>query len=432
MQTEVVVIGAGVAGLSAAAVLRQAGTPAIVLEATSRIGGRARTVRGGALGDASFDLGASWLHAAERNPLARIAEAHGDEVRTSGERARLVFVDGYRARDAELAAFDASWERFEAEACARATEAGPDVSVAEAIASLRGDPWTATVEFWEASLIAAADSAELSVRDWHRNLLTGANLVVAGGVGAFVERRLGPPSGEIWLQTPATRIEWNGAGGTVRVDTARGAITARACIVTVSTGVLAAGTLGFSPRLPSATEVAVAGLPMGLLNKVALRATGHDRLDLPPGCSVQQLLPTPGADAMSFHAWPDGADHVVGFVGGAQAWDLARLGDAALGAFALERLREMLGSRASQALAPACVGSWGTDPATLGAYAYARPGHADARGVLGTPIGDGHLVFAGEAVCTDGLAGTVGGAWLSGRAAAHGVLGVLARASGGA
>ena len=81
---------------------------------------------------------------------------------------------------------------------------------------------------------------------------------------------------------------------------------------------------------------------------------------------------------------------------------------------------------ADKLLGPAVVTQWGTDALQLGGYAYARPGQAGARGVLGTPLGDGRLVFAGEAVCTDGLAGTVGGAWLSGRQAAEGVVAALA------
>ena len=79
----------------------------------------------------------------------------------------------------------------------------------------------------------------------------------------------------------------------------------------------------------------------------------------------------------------------------------------------------MLGAGADRALGPGVVSQWGGDPAYLGAYAYATPGHADARATLGEPLGGGRLIFAGEATRTDGLAGTVGGAWLAGVEAAR-------------
>jgi monoamine oxidase len=71
--------------------------------------------------------------------------------------------------------------------------------------------------------------------------------------------------------------------------------------------------------------------------------------------------------------------------------------------------------------------AWGTDPAFLGAYAYAIPGAAGARAVLAAPLWDGRLVFAGEACDTDGLAGTVAGAYFSGARAADSVMGGFTR-----
>jgi monoamine oxidase len=128
---------------------------------------------------------------------------------------------------------------------------------------------------------------------------------------------------------------------------------------------------------------------------------------------------------MNFTAWPYGADYVLGFVGGAASWELARAGSAATEAFARDELKAILGSRAE--MGPAVVTTWGSDPAHLGAYAYARPGHADARAALAQPLCDGRLVFAGEACRTDGLAGTVGGAFLDGVRAAGIVMGALGR-----
>jgi monoamine oxidase len=294
------------------------------------------------------------------------------------------------------------------------------------VAPLRDDPWTATIENWESNLIAAAPPTDFSVRDWHLNELHGSNLSVPGGVGALVARRLGPAAGAIALSTPVSRIDWRLPGGGVAVTTPLGTVTAHACIVTVSTGVLAGGGVAFAPALPQPQQQAIAGLPMGLLTKVALGAPAGERLGLAQGTSLYRRVAAPGDPTMTFVAWPGGADHLVGFVGGAAAWDLCRAGPAAAEAFARAELRALLGADAAANISGAVVTGWGNDPWHRGAYAYARPGQMEARAAMDAPVGP--LLFAGEAWCTDGLAGTVGGALLSGeRAAAAAVRRVQSR-----
>jgi monoamine oxidase len=273
--------------------------------------------------------------------------------------------------------------------------------------------------FWEATLIAASDPRDLSLADWHLNLLAGGNRIVRGGLGDFIARRIGGMAGPVALGTPARRIAWDDG---VRVETPAGTIRARAAIVTVSTGVLAAGGIVFTPALPDAVQGAIDGLPMGLLSKVALRAAGDDRLGLPASCSVDRQVAEPDDAAMSLHFWPGGQDHMVGFFGGRIAWEIAREGEQAAEDFARSQIRVLFGSKADAAFRPgAVVTGWGTDPAFLGAYAYARPGHVAARGAMAAPIADGRLAFAGEAWREDGLAGTVGGAFLSGQEAARSI-----------
>src|SRR5690242_6540371 len=82
-------------------------------------------------------------------------------------------------------------------------------------------------------------------------------------------RRLGEGL-DIRLNTPVTCVRWNGPGGRVAVETAQGAVTAGAAIVTVSTGVLASGAIAFDPVLPADVQASIAALPMGLAMKVAL------------------------------------------------------------------------------------------------------------------------------------------------------------------
>jgi monoamine oxidase len=411
--TDVVIIGAGVAGLGAAAALRDAGRRVVLLEASGRAGGRAWTEHPAALGGVWFDMGAVWFHDAENNPLTAIARAAGDRLLRSDEmRTERVFRQGRAATATELGAYHAAWEPYEA-TCDRLLAAEGDVPLAAIARAMPDDPWAATIEAWEGPVICAVDADLFSARDWRRNALGGANLVPEGGIGAFVQRRL-TAGLDIRLNTPVRRVSW---GGGVSVETDRGTITADACIVTVSTGVLAAGTIAFDPPLPARVQDAVAALPMGLAMKVALRAVGEDRLDLPVHCSIERILPRAGDVLMPVQCWPFGRDYVQGWIGGGMAWELARAGDATAVDFALGYLRELLGGRVDRVFAggASLVTHWEADPWVRGAYCYARPGSAGARDVLAEPLG--RLAFAGEA-CNTPYAGTVAGAWLSGQKAA--------------
>ncbi len=409
-------VGAGVAGLSAAAHFRAAGVPVTVLEAGSRIGGRAHTVRPAVLGGEVLDLGAAWLHAGHSNPLAGIAAAASDALIDSDAlRTERLFVAGRDAGSADHAAYEACWAQVEALAFPDA-----DTSLGHLMAALDGNPWAPTVALWEGAIIAAADADVLSAQDWHRNLLPPPNLLVSGGLGAFVERRLATT---VQLNARVGHIGWGGPG--VAVGTPGGTLRAAACIVTVSTGVLAAEAIRFDPPLPPAVLAAVDGLPMGLLSKVALPAAGVDRMGVADNATLVQRV-APGEAGMTFNAWPLGRGHLVGFVGGRAAWAVAG-DDRAAEAMAREGVRAMLGVEARPG---AVVTNWGTDPLFRGSYAYARPGHADGRGVLADAFMGERLLFAGEACRMDGLAGTVGGAWLSGRDAAARLLAAMGLGTG--
>ena len=416
---DVLVIGAGLAGLGAASALRALGRSCVILEASGRMGGRAWTTHPAALGNVWFDMGALWFHDAEHNPLVPIAEAAGDILLRSDEiRTERTYIGTRLATEAELRDYDAAWKRFEAAADTLLRDGG-DVSLADVTHSLPRDPWASTIEAWEGPVICVADAHRFSARDWRRNALGGSNLVPQGGIGAFVTRRLAGGA-DIRLNTPVTKILWGGPGGRVTVESAAGKMTAGACIVTVSTGVLASGALVFEPALPAGVQDTIHALPMGLAMKVALRAAGPDRLDLPPHCSIDRRMTRSGETLMPFQCWPFGRDYVQGWIGGQMAWDLARAGEAAAIDHALSELRGLFGGQADRLFrgGGALVTRWDADPWVRGAYCHAVPGQALARDRLAEPLADGHLLFAGEA-CNVPYAGTLAGAWISGGAAAR-------------
>jgi monoamine oxidase len=414
---DVVIIGAGLAGLGAATALRQAGRRAVVVEAADRIGGRAWTSYPPELGGVWFDMGAVWLHNAETNPLVPIARAAGETLLRSDElRRERTFVGAREATPDQYADFAAAWDRYEVKGGEILREID-DAPLAVVARALPDDPWAVTVETWEGPIICCASADELSLRDWHANVLSGSNLVPDGGIGAFVARRLGQGL-DIRLRTPATRVAWGGPG--VQVETPAGIIAAHSAIVTVSTGVLSAGAIRLDPALPSATEAAIHAMPMGLAMKVALRTTSPDRLGLPLHCSLDRQVKRSGDPTMAFQCWPYKRDYIQGWIGGPAAWDLARAGDPAAVDFALGQLRSILGSQVDRVFADGShlVTHWEADPLIRGAYSFVHPGDAGARAALRTPLADGRLLFAGEA-CHSGMTGTGAGAWISGQDAAR-------------
>ncbi len=412
----VVVVGAGIAGLAAAGRLRAAGVATILIEAEPCIGGRASTLFPPELGGHAFDLGAQWLHAAETNPLVPVCRAAGERVATESPAGvtRICRGDGSEIPPEAYETGAESWRQ-----ALRARLDGPDISLA---AAGPDDLWTATVEAWEATIIAAADADRLSLRDWNANALEGSNFVPAsgGGLGAMLARVLGPPAGSSRTGVRATAIAARPDG--VRVETSSGTIEAAAAIVTVSTGVLRAGGIRFSPALPDATAQAIDGLPMGALTKIALPAAGEGRLGFAAGADLFRCLARRGETFFSTLFWPGGAPYCVGFVGGSVAASLAGKPAEAIAMLRAE-LCTLLGQGAGRALlAEGVVAGWVENPHFGGAYAYARPGCAGARAVLREPVWEGRLRFAGEALAPDGMAGTVGGAYASGVGTAEALL----------
>jgi monoamine oxidase len=418
MDCDLLVIGAGAAGIAAARTALGAGRRVRVLEGRDRPGGRALTDTT-SLG-APFDLGATWLHAADRNPLADLARGLGIALTDSDAlRQEITFVGSRRATAEELAAYDEAWAAFEPIIAARAAAPGPDIPASEA--APQGRPWDATVAAWQGQVINAWPLDAISLRDLHANLLDGANLLPAGGLGALVARLAeGLP---ITFGAKVERLRWGGAEAVA--EGGFGTLRAAAVVCTLPTPLLAAEAIRFDPPLPPEVREAAHGLPLGQAVKVALRAAGPDRLGLPDHASTDRQV-APGENLIPITFWPGGADHASGWIGGRLAIEVEREGPAAAEAVLREEIAKRLGSAAPRAFRPgAVVSGWGRDPFARGAYSHARVGAAGARAVLAAPLAEGRLMLAGEA-CHPNLAATVAGAWLSGEAAARAALATLA------
>jgi monoamine oxidase len=406
---DVVIVGAGGAGLSAARTLIAAGKSVVILEAMNRIGGRAYT-ESETFG-LPFDWGCAWIQAADRNPLLPLAREWGfdpklhdldlDRVYYGPEARRFSATELERTRGFE--------ERFpKMNRRAARWRDGPVSSVL-----FPRTPEEEAAMTYMFPMDMAVDPGEISIRDWARQADLNPNYLVQKGLGTVVAKfGEGLP---VSVATPVKKIGYGGRG--VTIETEKGEVRAKACIVTCSTGALQTGYIRFDPKLPAWKEDAIGELPMGLLAKIPLLLDG-ERFGLSAFEDI--LYERSGLQNIYFLAFPFEMPMMIGFVGGSFAWHLTAAGTEAATDFALDALRRIFGSDAPKHVKKAEFSRWANIPWTRGSYSAALPGKFPARAALARPLND-RVFFAGEALAGP-LTQTVGGAILSGEAVARDVL----------
>jgi monoamine oxidase len=326
----------------------------------------------------------------------------------SNERLRI----GRRfARPAEMETFFAAQNRSN-RAIADAARKKTDISCAQALPKDLGD-LRPTIEFVLGPFSCGKDLHEVSVIDFVRSDERESDAFCRQGFGAILERLArGIP---VQLSTPVTRIDYSGRLATL--ETAQGTLRAQAVIVTVSVGVLAAGSLEFRPHLPVRHLEAVASLRLGSYDHIALDLPGN-----PLGLRSDDLIYEKAVSdrTAALLANVSGTSLCLVDVGGSFGRGLAAQGAAAMVDFAVGWLADLFGSGVKAAVKRSYATQWNKDPGVLGAFSSAAPGNQPARRVLMESIND-RLWFAGEAV-DEAWWGTVGGAWESGIRAADAVI----------
>jgi monoamine oxidase len=404
---DVVIIGAGSAGLSAARALMAAGKSVVVLEAMNRPGGRAYT-ESDTLG-LPFDWGCAWIHSADRNPYLPIAKQAGFTLAEHDDSVDRVYYGSHRFTDAEMTRTKRVRDEIVAlnEKAARTRDGA--VSSVRAIRT-REEQVAAT---YIGPMDMAVDIDELSIRDYNDQAELEPNYLVREGFGSVVKRLAdGVP---VSLETPVRRVRYAGPG--VIVETDKGNVSARACIVTASTGALRSGTIAFDPVLPAERQQAIADLPMGMLMKIPLVIDG-ERFGLKP---FEDLLCEQASNQdIYFLSFPFDFNLMIGFVGGNFGWEMSAAGRDIAVDFATGALKRMFGNDAGKHVVKGEISRWASNPWVRGAYSAARPGRATARRELERPVAN-RLFFAGEAMGRE-FAQTCGGASLSGQRAAKDVL----------
>jgi monoamine oxidase len=431
-ETDVVVIGAGVAGLEAANRLLEAGLSVAVLEARPRVGGRIDTRREPGW-PGPLEGGAEFVHGRPRALTAALGAAGARPVELAG---RHVL-----ARAGRVRAVGPTWRRALAALDRLPDEDVPFAAVMRRPGFARGldrDARAFLTSFVEG--FNAADARRISVRGLNQQTRAseaeeGDRLFRVPGGYELLPRhlagRLEARPGALRLGTVVTGIAW---GGGVTVES-RGLwggrlppLRGRAALVTVSLGVLQArppapGAIAFAPALPAAKRRAIGRLAIGNVVKLVARfrtpfGEGPFRAVAPETTFVH----LPGAPVPTWWvAAPGPSRCLVGWAAGPRAdrlhgQDAARVVEAGLRSLAagLRLPRSALAA----ALEDARVFDWAADPFARGAYSWVPAGGLDAPGALAAPLGD-CLFFAGEATDTGGDPGTVHGALSTGARAAH-------------
>ncbi len=231
----------------------------VVLEAKGQAGGRCivDTVNFGM----PMDLGAHWIHAPSDNPVVPLARAAGFTLYDDPDRPRLMIKGRSRARRVgDLRPALVPGQR----AILEAGEAGREVPLSAAMPTNLRD-WAATIDF----LKGAWDSGKETSRS-PASISTTPSRPATCSAGRATARSSPNWQGlPIRLSTPVTTVDWSGRG--VAVETPAGTLRARAAIITVSTSVLASGSIRFTPALPKRQAVAVAALSCGTYEHLIVR-----------------------------------------------------------------------------------------------------------------------------------------------------------------
>ncbi|QDI83529.1 FAD-dependent oxidoreductase [Methylorubrum populi] len=404
---DVIIVGGGAAGIGAARRLAANDASALLLEASSRLGGRAFTED---LGGYPLDLGCEWLHSGDRNAWVGIAEASGFPVDRGDPPWAQAHPGIARNEDDEQAAQRAfgGWEE-RLRPVARSSDRASD-------ALEPGGAWNAYVRAI-AGFMSGVAPERISASDYlaYDDASTGKNWNLPLGYGTLVAASL-PSSTALRLATPAERIDLTADG--VAVVTRAGTLRAKAVILTVSTAILSGETI----RLPPGTESwreAAAALPLGRNEKVFLEITRKSAFE-PDSRAYGNLR---DARSAAYSIRPNGWPVIEAFLGGDGARILEEEGPAAGFAFVSAELTGLFGADVASAVRPLAATSWSRMASIGGAYSCALPGQSNARARLARPFED-RLFFAGEATHPFDFT-TAHGAHDSGQRAADEVLAAL-------
>ncbi len=402
---DVVVVGAGAAGLQATRTLLDLGYRVLLVEAQNRIGGRAFTDH--SVFGIPWDKGAHWIHNGRSNPYHNIANRLGCQLNSDPDTYSIF--NGKR----EITSIeeDSFWNTYDEvdDAITEAGLGGKDISAEKATEHIQNE-WSETVKFMLGAWEMGKPLDEVSTMDWAKGA-GGEDFFCGEGYGSIVARH--NANVPVMLNTVATKVDWSRKY--VSVETSAGTIQTRTVLLTVSTGILAANRIKFIPQLPNSKVESFSAIPMGYYDHITLQFTEDVFGLVPNGYFLQKVEPGRKSYAVLTNASGSGLAYCD--VGGNFAQQLQQESEKYRVNYVLDDLASLLGNQVKRAFVKGAATSWGLDHWTLGSYASASPGNYSMREVLCEPVAE-KVFFAGEA-CHPTQWATVGGAYLSGQSTAQ-------------
>ena len=413
---DVVVIGAGMAGVTAARDCARAGLDVVVVEAQERIGGRMFTARD--FCDYPVEQGAEFVHTAEADTWPEIHDAGFETLRCDPASGFVLSVGGVQ-----------SPELFNDPSLARLGDLlqdivdydGPDRTVADLLAERQLEGPARTLADQMLTLHPLGDQDQLSLiglrDDRVVDLERGCDWRLVDGYDSL-PRHLAAGL-DVRLGFVVSEVQWGSDRVTVRAATGE-EITARAGVCTLPVGVLKAHTVRFDPDLPASKWRALDGLEMGAVLKILYRFRErfwpHDLTMLSCDGPIRLYW-------TSLYGRGDDVTPVLtAYVGGYRARALSAMTeDEAAGAGLADLDRLYPDVRQSRLVDGWRRVDWCTNPNTRGGYSFVRYGGAGSRAALAAPE-TGALFWAGDATSTTTIAAVVHAAYASGRRAASEVL----------